>query len=200
MRNDTKQVRRGSDLMVFVYDETAKKYKSIAFATSHSFTLNAETTEISSKDGSGKWADSQINQMSWEMSTENLFAAEGAGYVYDDLMDLMLKREKFEVVFTLENDSVDIVNGAKLDEVPDGGWAVTGTGKHKFPYYKGNVVITSLEVNAPNAENATFSASFTGVGPLRRFNANGVDETTVAATATTSENGTTAKTNTSAKA
>ena len=84
MPHQTQNVRRGSDLMVFVYDEKTKKMKSIAFATNHSFSLSAEVTEISSKDGSGKWADSQINTMSWEMSTENLFAAEGEGFVYDE--------------------------------------------------------------------------------------------------------------------
>ena len=35
-------------------------------------------------------------------------------------------------------------------------------------YYKGKVVITSLELNAPNGDNATFTASFEGVGALTK--------------------------------
>ena len=68
-RNDTTKIMRGSDLMLFV--EIGGKLESIAFATNHTIQISADTTEISSKDGSGKWQDSQINQMSWTMSTEN---------------------------------------------------------------------------------------------------------------------------------
>ena len=44
-----------------------------------------------------------------------------------------------------------------------GGWlpATTGT-------YSGNVIITALEANAPNGDNATFTASFEGVGALTK--------------------------------
>ncbi len=52
---------------------------------------------------------------------------------------------------------------AKKDEVPEGGWTPVTTGQ-----YKGKVVITSLELNAPNGDNATFTASFEGVGALTK--------------------------------
>ena len=34
--------------------------------------------------------------------------------------------------------------------------------------YSGNVIITALEANAPNGDNATFTASFEGVGALSK--------------------------------
>lgn len=43
----------------------------------------------------------------------------------------------------------------------DGYQATTGT-------YSGNVIITALEANAPNGDNATFTASFEGVGALTK--------------------------------
>ena len=49
-----------------------------------------------------------------------------------------------------------------LTDVPNGGWGTS------YPMYQGNVVITSLEVNAPNGEYATFTAQFTGVGELKK--------------------------------
>ena len=63
-----------------------------------------------------------------------------------------------KAVFCLEKDY-----STKKDEVPEGGWlpATTGT-------YSGNVIITALEANAPNGDNATFTASFEGVGALTK--------------------------------
>lgn len=39
--------------------------------------------------------------------------------------------------------------------VPSGGWTPSTSGT-----YSGKVIITSLEVNAPNGDNATFTATF----------------------------------------
>ena len=45
-----------------------------------------------------------------------------------------------------------IGNENKLDKAPTSGWTPkTGNG------YKGQMIITSLEKNAPNGENATFT-------------------------------------------
>jgi len=47
--------------------------------------------------------------------------------------------------------------------VPTGGWTPKALNGRK-----GKVIITSIEVNAPNGENATFTAQFTGVGELTK--------------------------------
>ena len=60
--------------------------------------------------------------------------------------------------FTVEKDYA-----TKADKVPETGWLPMTTGQ-----YKGKVVITSLELNAPNGDNATFTASFEGVGALTK--------------------------------
>jgi predicted secreted protein len=70
----------------------------------------------------------------------------------------MVAREPIEAVFTLEKDYA-----TKADEVPTGGWIPSTTGT-----YVGNVIITALEANAPNGDNATFTASFEGVGELKK--------------------------------
>lgn len=48
-------------------------------------------------------------------------------------------------------------------DVPSEGWTAATTGT-----YTGKVVITSLSLNAPNGEYATYSAQFTGVGELKK--------------------------------
>ena len=67
----------------------------------------------------------------------------------------MIAKTPVQAVFCLKSQM-------NLTDVPSGGWSTS------TPNYTGNVVITSLEVNAPNGEYATFTAQFTGVGALEK--------------------------------
>lgn len=145
-------VINGGDLMLFIDG------KSIAFATSHKLSINVETVETTSKDSGGKWVSKAARKISWNCSTENLYSNNGEGLKFSDLFDKATDREPIEAVFCLEKDSA-----AKKDEVPTGGWLPSTTGT-----YSGKVIITNLEANAPNGDNATFTASFEGVGALTR--------------------------------
>ena len=146
------QVINGGDLMLFLGGT------SIAFSTSHKLSISAETVETSSKDNGGKWVAKAVRKLSWNMSTENLYSLEGAGKTYDDLFTMMTGRTEIDAIFTVEEDYA-----TKADKVPETGWLPMTTGQ-----YKGKVVITSLELNAPNGDNATFTASFEGVGALTK--------------------------------
>ena len=74
----------------------------------------------------------------------------------------MVARKPITGVFALEGDSTDY-NDNKLDSVPTNGWkAKAGDG------YTGQMIITNLEKNAPNGENATIKVDFTGVGALTK--------------------------------
>ena len=141
---------KGSDLMLFLDN------KSIALATSHSFSMSSETVETSTKDNGGKWTSKKVKKRSWTSTTENLYAIEGEGKVFKDLFKLWSDGTEVEVVFALESGYA-----AKADEVTTGGWTPIASGQ-----YKGKAIITSLEVNAPNEDNATYTATFEGVGPL----------------------------------
>jgi hypothetical protein len=83
----------------------------------------------------------------------------------------MVGKKTIEAVIAIESNSADLSNG-KLGEVPEGGWttSVTTDETNKLPHvqYSGTVVCTSLELNAPNGDNATYTASFEGVGELKR--------------------------------
>ena len=144
---------KGGDLMFFTGG------KSICFATSHKLSVKADTKETSSKDSGGKWQTSEVGILSWNGSSENLYADTGSGVTYDELFGMMIARTAIDGVFALEGDSTDLSAG-KLDTVPTEGW------KPKAKQYKGKVYITSLEVNAPNGDNATFTVEFTGTGAL----------------------------------
>lgn len=130
--------------------------KSIAFATSHTLEISAETSDTSNKDeGGGDWASSEISKLSWSASSENLFTTNGNGASYDTLFDYMVKKTPIDAVFGLKSEATT--------DVPTEGWTAATTG-----VYTGKVVITSLSLNAPNGEYATYSAQFTGVGELKK--------------------------------
>lgn len=155
----TNTVTNGSDLMLFLNG------KSIAFATNHTLGISVETVETSSKDnGGGKWTSKAARKISWTVSSENLYClknegpTQNQGNTYDDLFDLLVARNPIDIVF-----SVEAQYQSKPDEVPEGGWTPITKGQ-----YKGKAIITSLDVNAPNGDNATLSVSLEGVGALTR--------------------------------
>lgn len=146
------QVINGGDLMLFIGG------KSIAFATSHKLSINVETVETTSKDSGGKWVAKSARKISWNCNTENLYSNDGEGVTFDQLFDMLVAREEVDAVFCLEKDYA-----SKADSVPTNGWLPSTSGT-----YSGKVIITALESNAPNGDNATFTASFEGVGALTK--------------------------------
>ena len=143
---------QGGDLMLFLGT------KSIAYATNHTLEISGETQETSNKDeGAGGWASNEVSLLSWTASTDNLYSVDGEGDLYEDLFDLMVAKEPIDAVFAKKSQA------STVTEVPTGGWTAASTG------YKGKVVITSLTLNAPNGEYATFTAQFNGVGALEKY-------------------------------
>ena len=151
MAYDGSKIIEGGDLMLFVNGH------SVAFATSHSLSISTETSETTNKDIRGGWAASKVKKFSWTCNTENLYANEGSGKVFPDLFDLMINKTEITAVFGLKGEAANV-------DVPTTGWTA-GTKNHS---YTGKVIITSLEVNAPDDDNATFTCEFTGVGPLEQ--------------------------------
>lgn len=142
---------KGRDLMLFKDD------KSIAYATNHTFQLTANTSDVSSKDH-GIYGGTEVVSFSWEIQTENLYTEKA----FNDLFDATLagaNGTKLTVKFGLKAETGDgtVVDGDYQN------WSPKASG-----YYTGSCYITSLSANAPNGENATFSATLTGVGKIER--------------------------------
>jgi predicted secreted protein len=148
---------KGGDLMLFV--KIGSSMKSIAFATSHKLSISGDSVETSTKDSSGKWTSKQVNKLNWNVTTDNLYSLDGAGANYSDLFGMMTDMKEIEIVFSLESGYAN-----KANAVPVGGWTPIAS-----PQYRGKVIMTSLELNAPNGENATYTASFEGVEALTEF-------------------------------
>ena len=156
-----KNVIKGKKLMVFIKKENT--YKSIELSTNHTLTLSASTSDLavrSKDDAKGKsWTDSEINEMSWSVSSESLVGT-NEGHGWGDIMDLYLAGEKVELVF----DSVTSYRS------PVGGFTPAASGDD-FQGLKGQALITSLTLNASLDDNATYTVEFSGTGPLEKYTA-----------------------------
>ena len=170
----SRNVIKGGDMMLFI-KEANGTVKSIAFATSHTLTVSTDTQQTSTKDDGGKFQSSDYGILSWSASSENLCSYDGAGYNYQDLINLMLSQTKVTATFSIEGNSGTSYPYANkkdsVDETTDDTWTPANTGSigstsNKSLGYTGTVLITNVEVNAPNGENATFTVQLQGDGPL----------------------------------
>lgn len=142
---------KGDALMLFMGGE------ALAYAKNHTLTITGNTVDISSKDH-GYWGASEVGNLTWEIQTENLYTQEN----YDDLFDAMVAKTPVDVVFA--NAANYDENGLKAVGGTVEKWTASTTSGHK-----GKAVITSLTVNANTGENATYSATFTGTGPITKI-------------------------------
>ena len=147
---------KGKDLMIFVDG------KAIALATSHTLTLNAETSDTASKD-SGMWDDAEVTKLAWEASSESIGAADEGTPVdisYETLLDKCMAGKKVPII-------CGIPTNATNDGVPEGGWSAPSESPTQT-YYKGEALITSVSLTGAKGENSQISASFKGVGRLEK--------------------------------
>ena len=156
MNNDSNNIINGSDLMLFVNG------RSVAFATNHTLNITADTTEATNKDIKGGWTSSKIRKLSWTATTENLYAQIGCGNTYKELFRLMIQKVPVDLVFTV-SDSISSQDVAEY--LTNDGWSYDED-QFAGTIYKGKGLITSLEANAPDGDNATFTAEFTGVSEV----------------------------------
>lgn len=133
------EVINGSDIILSV------EGKEIACATSHTIELTNATREVACK-GSGDFTSAEYGRFSWTVSTDALLnLGAGATFMsYADLMQLMLAK----TVVSIES---------KYDQDGDDTNTMTVTG---------DCIITSISQASPDNDNASYSVSLTGRGPL----------------------------------
>ena len=137
--------------------------KSIAYATSHTLTLTAETASVNSKDH-GIWTGNEVNKRSWEISSENLYSDDE----FEGIFDKWVKATPVTLVWCKKKEA-DTVVVADCDAeyyTPDNDTA----GKK---YFTGKAYITNITANANTGEKATFSATFTGTGKFEMVTVEG---------------------------
>lgn len=142
----------GKDLMLFVGG------KAIALSTSCKIGLSAETIDTQSKD-SGIWNEKDIKKLGWNCSSDNVFSADEGANSYDALFALMIDCQPVDIAFGIPAN--------KGREMPSDGWTLPASP------YRGKALMTSLELNAPDGDKATFSVSLDGTGALAKGTSSG---------------------------
>jgi hypothetical protein len=153
---------KGDELMLFINN------KPLAFATAHTLTITGNTVDIASKDH-GAWGASEIGNLTWEITTENLYVDETTGeQAYDTVFDAMIAKTPITVVFGKASNYTEngLERAGNTSSSAPTEWTAPSTN-----YRTGNAVITSLTLNANTGENATYSATFTGSGALSKVTA-----------------------------
>lgn len=146
-RNNS-DILKGSMLMLFIGSYP------IAFATSHSISFTTNTSEVSTKDH-GLYPSVIVNSQSWEVSAENLASADSINQL-------------FTVLENTKNGQTVTLKFAKPGNWNDKG--IVGTEGQSALWTEGDIIaqgeayLTSMQLNAPAGDNATISATFTGVG------------------------------------
>lgn len=140
------KVINGSDLMVF--SKVGTTMASFACATTCTVNVTAELLETSSKD-SGAWKEQDARKLGWNLKSDQLMTIAG----YDAVFAAMVARQAVDIEF-------GVAGNAGSEGMPAEGWTVPVVG------YMGKAIITSLDLNAGDNENATYSVSMEGTGPL----------------------------------
>ena len=156
------EIIKGSDLMLFVKN-TNGTVKSLAFSNSHSFNISSESRDISTKDHSF-WGAKEITRITWQITTDNLYTVD----TFNNLYDRMISRQPVEVYFCLKTPTERQGTPATVNlpgDTYDSWTPTTTTGEDG---YYGKVYITSLDATAAAGDNATFSATFDGIGAITK--------------------------------
>ena len=164
LRN-SKDIIKGSHLMVFMEDANGD-LQPIAFATSHSFSKQLNTQEISCKDF-GDVAAVLPQNYSWTMQTDNLYSING----YQAVNNAFKNMTKVLVYFGETNYRQTSTQASIVDVDVASDWSKEGFGEQGYAY------ITALDVTASAGENATLSATFVGVSELTESNTHYYDIT-----------------------
>lgn len=162
------QYFKGGDLMCFVGEEG--KEKAIGFASSHTFSINASTSDTSNKDvGGGLYSTADVTLLSFTITCEAFFGVTLGGHKsFKDLVRMMTERKPVHVIFGFEGTngtSADAIHRKVDNNVPDAGWAVPT--EQVSDYYSADMIITSIDLNASNSEISTYTVTFENYGSMK---------------------------------
>lgn len=147
----SKKIVKGNELQIWIGVNDV--WLNPKWATSHTISLTGSTLDVATKDH-GYWGASEVGNLTWEITAECLYSDND----FDTLFDYMVEKKKLDVVF------------AEVRNYDANGLTSVGGNVEKWEpaakQRKGKCVITSLNANANTGENATYSITFTGSGPL----------------------------------
>ena len=150
MAADNSKIVYGGDLMLFIGTGSTKT--PLAFSQSAKLSVSTKTREISSKD-SGNWTDKAAGKFDWNASTDGLLSFTVTGQTGSTGIDTVFE-------YFLAGTPLNLVFGSKTGTSPD--WTINATAKS----FSGQVIVSSIDINAGDGESATYSISLEGYSAL----------------------------------
>lgn len=138
----------GDKLMLFVETEDSEPNRiiPIAFGTSCSIDMSADTIDTSNKM-SGNWKEYLTGQLGYTVTSESMLSLKAGHLSFVALKKLMKRRTPiFFVIAKAEETEGDFLRGEE--------------------YVKGKAIITALSMKADNGAICTSSVTLQGTGPL----------------------------------
>lgn len=142
------QILKGDELQIFVLGHAP------FWATSHTLTITGNTVDVATKDH-GFWGSQEVGNITWELTAECLYSTSD----YDAFFNAMISRTLLSVQFA----QVANYDANGLESV---GGNVDAWQANPYHSKRGYAYITSITANANTGENASYSITFTGAGPL----------------------------------
>ena len=146
-----KDLQLGEALMLYISEDTegTASYMPIAYASSHTLSINGDTIDTSSKM-SGAWKEFFIGQLNWQVTSESLVSKTTGHMSFKSLKTLMTAREPILIKIGSPTASSEDFELDSSGEVASG-----------------SAIITSLEQTAANGELCTSSITLQGTGELK---------------------------------
>jgi hypothetical protein len=120
-------------------------------STSATFHVSTSLEDSSTKDSVGDWQEQEVTGLSWDAQTDSLVTLEDNGTngeLPQDLLGLIINKTKVTLTF-------DQTAGDN-----------NRVGQNSAIKRTGEAYVTDVTITAQNRQNSTFSAKFTGTGPL----------------------------------
>jgi predicted secreted protein len=148
--NQKTDLIKGEALLLYIGETVGQSttYKPIAYASTHTLSINGDTIDTSSKM-SGAWKEFFVGQLNWQVTSESLVSKTSGQMSYKTLKSLMAAREPILI-------KIGSPQAASDDFTLDTSSAVAS----------GSAIITSLEQTATNGELCTSSITLQGTGVL----------------------------------
>ena len=149
--NENSDLIHGDNLLLYL----TSAQTVIAYATSCSLQVDAETIDTSSKF-SCKWQSNMGGKAGYTISCDALYTASEDGISFDDLMAYMVSGEQIDWYMGQESAHTGtcVTNPHTLD-----------TGK---TFFNGKAVVTSCSLEAGNNDIASCSITLTGAGEIQK--------------------------------
>ena len=148
--NQKTDLIKGEALLLYIGETVGQSttYKPIAYASTHTLSINGDTIDTSSKMG-GAWKEFLVGQLNWQVTSESLISRTSGHMSYGSLKTIMARREAFLIKI-----------GSPLASSAD---FELDTSKETA---SGLAIITSLEQTETNGELCTSSITLQGTGAL----------------------------------